>query len=35
MHGQIQPYGLLDNPLFYWNSKFQSTNTSKDANLAL
>jgi hypothetical protein len=35
MHGQIQPYGLLDNPLFYWNSKFQPTSTSKDVNLAL
>ncbi len=35
MHGQIQPYRLLDNPLLYWNSKFQPTNTSKDANLAL
>jgi hypothetical protein len=35
MHGQIQPYGLLDNPLLYWNSKFQPTNTSKDVNLAL
>jgi hypothetical protein len=34
MHGQIQPYGLLDNPLFYWNSKFQPINTSKDVNLA-
>ncbi len=22
MHGQIQPSGLLDNPLLYWNSKF-------------
>jgi hypothetical protein len=35
MHGQIQPSGLFDNPLFYWNSKFQPTNTSKDVNLAL
>ncbi len=35
MHGQIQPYGLLDNPLLYWNSKFQPTSTSKDVNLAL
>jgi len=35
MHGQIQPYGLLDNPLLYWNSKFHPTNTSKDVNLAL
>ncbi len=35
MHGQIQPSGLLDNPLLYWNSKFQPTNTSKDVNLAL
>jgi hypothetical protein len=35
MHGQIQPFGLLDNPLLYWNSKFQPTNTSKDVNLAL
>jgi hypothetical protein len=35
MHGQIQPYGLLDNPLLYWNSKFQPTNTSKYVNLAL
>jgi len=34
MHGQIQPFGLLDNPLLYWNSKFQSTNTSKYVNLA-
>ncbi len=33
-HGQIQPFGLLDNPLLYWNSKFQLTNTSKDVNLA-
>jgi hypothetical protein len=35
MHGQIQPFGLLDNPLLYWNSKFQPTSTSKDVNLAL
>jgi hypothetical protein len=35
MHGQIQPSGLLDNPLLYWNSKFQPTSTSKDVNLAL
>jgi hypothetical protein len=35
MHGQIQPYGLFDNPLLYWNSKFQPTSTSKDVNLAL
>ncbi len=35
MHGQIQPSGLLDNPLLYWNSKFQPTNTSKDVNLVL
>jgi hypothetical protein len=35
MHGQIQPFGLFDNFLFYWNSKFQPTNTSKDINLAL
>jgi hypothetical protein len=34
MHGQIQPLGLLDNPLFYWNSKFQPTSTSKDVNLS-
>jgi hypothetical protein len=34
MHGQIQPFGLLDNPLLYWNSKFQPTNTLKDVNLA-
>jgi hypothetical protein len=34
MHGQIQPFGLLDNPLLYWNSKFQPTSTSKDVNLA-
>jgi hypothetical protein len=34
MHGQIQPSGLLDNPLLYWNSKFQQTSTSKDVNLA-
>jgi hypothetical protein len=25
---------LLDNPLLYWNSKFQSTSTLKDVNLA-
>jgi hypothetical protein len=35
MHGQIQPSGLLDHPLLYWNSKFQPTSTSKDVNLAL
>ncbi len=35
MHGQIQPSRLLDNPLLYWNSKFQLTSTSKDVNLAL
>jgi hypothetical protein len=35
MHGQIQPFGLLDNPLLYWNSKFQLISTSKDVNLAL
>jgi hypothetical protein len=35
MHGQIQPSRLLDNPLLYWNSKFQPTSTSKDINLAL
>ncbi len=35
MHGQIQPSGLFDNPLLYWNSKFQPTSTSKDVNLAL
>ncbi len=35
MHGQIQPFGLLDNPLLYRNSKFQPTSTSKDVNLAL
>jgi len=35
MHGQIQPSRLLDNPLLYWNSKFQPTSTSKDVNLAL
>ncbi len=35
MHGQIQPSGLLDNPLLYWNSKFQPTSTPKDVNLAL
>jgi hypothetical protein len=35
MHGQIQPSRLFDNPLFYWNSKFQSTSTSKDVNVAL
>jgi hypothetical protein len=34
MHGQIQPFGLLDNPLLYWNSKFQPISTSKDVNLA-
>jgi hypothetical protein len=34
MHGQIQPFGLLDNPLLYLNSKFQPTSTSKDVNLA-
>jgi hypothetical protein len=34
MHGQIQPSGLLNNPLLYWNSKFQPTNRSKDVNLA-
>jgi hypothetical protein len=33
MHGQIQPFGLLDNPLLYWNSKFQPTSTSKDVIL--
>ncbi len=33
MHGQIQLYGLLNSPLFYWNSKFQPTSTSKDVNL--
>jgi hypothetical protein len=35
MHGQIQPSRLFDNPLLYWNSKFQPTSTSKDVNLAL
>jgi len=35
MHGQIQPSRLLDNPLFYWNSKFQPTSTLKYVNLAL
>jgi len=35
MHGQIQPSGLLDNPLLYWNSKFQSISTLKDVNLSL
>ncbi len=35
MHGQIQPSRLLDNPLLYWNSKFQPTNTSKGVILAL
>ncbi len=35
MHGQIQPSRLLDNPLFYRNSKVQPTSTSKDVNLAL
>jgi hypothetical protein len=35
MHGQIQPSGLLDNLLLYWNSKFQPTSTPKDVNLAL
>ncbi len=35
MHGQIQPYGLLNNPLLYYNSKFQPSSTSKDVNLAL
>jgi len=34
MHGQIKPSRLLDNPLLYWNSKFQPTSTSKDVNLA-
>ncbi len=34
MHGQIQRSGLFDNPLLYWNSKFQPINTSKDVNLA-
>jgi hypothetical protein len=34
MHGQIQPSGLFDNPLLYWNSKFQPSSTSKDVNLA-
>jgi hypothetical protein len=34
MHGQIQPSGLFDNLLLYWNSKFQLTSTSKDVNLA-
>jgi len=34
MHGQIQPSKLLDNLLFYWNSKFPRTSTSKDVNLA-
>jgi hypothetical protein len=35
MHGQIQPFGLLNNPLHYWNFKFQLTSTSKEVNLAL
>ncbi len=35
MHCQIQPFGLFDNPLLYWNSKFQPTSTSKNVNLAL
>jgi len=35
MHVQIQPSGLLDNLLLYWNFKFQPTSTSKDVNLAL
>jgi len=35
MHCQIQPFGLFDNLLFYRNSKFQPTSTSKDVNLAL
>jgi hypothetical protein len=35
MHGQIQPFGLFNNLLFYWNSKFQPTNTSNNVNLAL
>jgi hypothetical protein len=35
MDGQLQPFGLLDNPLFYGNSKFQPTSTLKDVNLAL
>jgi hypothetical protein len=35
MHGQIQPSRLFDNPLLYWNSKFEPTITSKDVNLAL
>jgi hypothetical protein len=35
MHGQIQLFGLFDNPLLYWNSKFQPTSTSKDVNLTL
>ncbi len=34
MHGKIQLFGLLGNPLFYCNSKFQPTSTSKDVNLA-
>jgi hypothetical protein len=35
MHDPIQPSRLFDNLLFYWNSKFQPTSTSKDVNLAL
>jgi hypothetical protein len=34
VHGQIQPFWLLDNPLLYFNSKFQLINISKDVNLA-
>jgi hypothetical protein len=34
MHGQIQPPGLLNNLLFYWNSEFQPISTLKDVNLA-
>jgi hypothetical protein len=33
MHDQIKPFGLLDNPLLYWNFEFQSISTSKDVNL--
>jgi len=34
MHGLIQQFGLSNNPLLYWNSKFQPTSTSKDVKLA-
>jgi hypothetical protein len=34
VHGQIQPSRLFDNPLIYWNFKFQPTSTPKDVNLA-